>query len=214
MARVLLALAACAVIAGCGGSASPKRAGTAAPPAERWPDGARYALDLRYDEQAYSLAGSERISFANTGPDTLRSVWLRAWANAFGSCGAPRAEVTVTAGGTLGARREGCTALEVRLAKPLAPGGRAEVALGIRVTVPSRPDRFGRVGEIAAFGNGIPILAVDDRGGWHLPPYTDRGESFFSLTSSWQTQLRLKRGLQVASTGVQTGARDEGTTAW
>jgi hypothetical protein len=210
MARILLPLVACLLLVGCGGSAAPKRLETPARPAERWPDRARYALDLRYDEKAYTLAGSERISFANTGPDTLRSVWLRAWANAFGSCGAPRADVKVTAGGTLGERREGCTALEVRLAKPLARGQRAEVALDIRVTVPSRPDRFGRVGEIAAFGNGIPILAVEDRGGWHRPPYTDRGESFFSLTSSWRTQLRLKRGLAVASTGMQTAARDDG----
>lgn len=210
MGRVLITLAACLLIAGCGGSGVPARPATASHPGTYWPDRARYALDLAYDEHAYSLAGDERISFANTGPATLRSVWLRAWANAFGSCGAPRAEVTVTGGGSLGARREGCTALEVRLAKPLEPGERTEVALRIRVTVPSRPDRFGRVGEIAAFGNGIPILAVDDRGGWHLPPYTDRGESFFSLTSSWTTQLRLARGLQVASTGVQTGAHEDG----
>src|SRR4051812_18085594 len=183
MARVLLLLVACLLIAGCGGHAAPKHAQTPARPAERWPDQARYTLDLTYHDRAYRLSGSERISFANTGPDALRSVWLRAWANAFGSCAAPRAEVTVTEGGTLGASRHGCTALEVRLAKPLDPGARGEISLGVRVTVPSRADRFGRIGDVASFGNGIPILAVADHGGWHLPPYTDRGESYFSLAS-------------------------------
>ena len=206
MGRALLILAACALIAGCGGSAAPKRADRAAKPAARWPDQARYTLELRYDARAYSLAGSERISFANTGPDTLRSVWLRAWANAFGSCAAPRAQVKVTAGGTLGAQRRGCTALEVRLAEPLPPGERTEIGLDIRVTVPSRADRFGRIGQIASFGNGIPILAVADRGGWHLPPYTDRGESFYSLSSSWKATVQAPASVKIASTGVETAA--------
>jgi hypothetical protein len=204
MARVLVPVMACLLIAGCGGSAAPKRAHTAARPAALWPDKAHYALDLTYDDHAYALAGSERVSFVNTGPHTLSSVWLRAWANAFGSCAGPRAEVTVTAGGKLGARRQGCTALEVRLAKPLAPGARGEIALGVRVTVPSRADRFGRIGDVASFGNGIPILAVADRGGWHLPPYTDRGESFFSLTSRWDVVVHAKPSVKIASTGVET----------
>jgi hypothetical protein len=209
-ARVPSVLVACALIAGCGASTAPKHVEPGVRAAARWPDGARYALDLTYDERAYAVAGSERISFANSGPATLSSVWLRAWANAFGSCTQPRAEVKVTAGGTLGAQREGCTALEVKLAEPLKPGRRAEIALDIRVSVPSRADRFGRIGDVASFGNGIPILAVDDRGGWHLPPYTDRGESFFSLTSSWTVNLKAKRSLAVASTGVQTAAHTAG----
>jgi hypothetical protein len=208
-ARSLLVVA-CALLAGCGSAAPPRAAEPAAKPAERWPDDARYALDLRYDERAYAISGTERISFANTGPAPLRAVWLRAWANAFGSCGDPRADVRVAAGGTLGERRQGCTALEIRLPEPLKPGARTEIALEVRVAVPSRPDRFGRVGAVASFGNGIPILAVADRGGWHLPPYTDRGESFYSLASSWTLRLRAKRGLAVASTGSQTASETAG----
>ena len=209
--RALL-LAACVLVAGCGSATAPKRAEPGPRAAERWPDGARYALDLRYDEQAFALAGSERISFVNTSPSALQSVWLRAWANAFGTCGAPRAETRITAGATLGAQRAGCTALELKLANPLAPGARAEVALDIRVTVPARADRFGRIGDVASFGNGIPILAVGDRGGWHLPPYTDRGESFYSLASIWNLNVQAKRGLAIASTGTQTASRPEGDT--
>ena len=189
MLRAIVVLAA-ASLAGCfGGGGSdppePRTAPRAAKAAERWPDGARYALGLRYDEQALALEGSERVSFANTGPKTLRSVWLRTWANAYGSCAKPLAEVRVTEGGRAGARRRGCTALQVLLADPLAPGERAELTLDVRITVPRRADRFGRMGDIAVFGNAIPLLAVADRTGWRLPPYTDRGESFFSLASSW-----------------------------
>jgi hypothetical protein len=137
-------------------------------------------------------------------------VWIRAWANAFGGCRARRAQVAVTAGGTVGARGRSCTAIEVRLAKPLAPDAEAAIALRIRIAVPPRPDRFGRFHGAAYFGNAIPILAVADRRGWQLPPYTFAGESFYSLTSSWRVRLRVPAGLQVASTGTQQGARSAG----
>jgi aminopeptidase N len=135
-------------------------------------------------------------------------VWLRVWANAFGGCAVSRAHVTIRAGGSLGARRRDCTALEVRLPQPLAPGAETEVALQIRVTAPRRPDRFGRFRGASYFGNAIPILAVADRRGFRLPPYTFAGESFYSLTSAWQVRLRVPAGMRVASTGTQQGGPD------
>ena len=174
--------------------------------APRWPDRARYTLDLAYDRRRFALSGTEQIAFVNVGPSPLQSVWLRAWANAFGGCRAERARVTITSGGTLASRRRQCTALEVRLDRPLAPGAEATVALRIRVTAPPRPDRFGRFRGAAYFGNALPLLAVADRRGFALPPYTFAGESFYSLTSAWLVRLRVPAGLRVASTGKRAGA--------
>jgi hypothetical protein len=137
---VLGLLAAGAIAAACGAAAAhlATPAATAhaaaarqAPPAAatRWPDGARYDLDLRYDRRRFTISGTERITFRNTGPSALPAVWLRTWANAFGGCRVSRAHVTIRAGGTLGARRESCTALEVRLPQPLAPGAETTIAL-------------------------------------------------------------------------------------
>src|SRR3954470_12451706 len=218
MRRTVLAPLVAVAVAGCGSAAkrpatqdAGERQGTAAPaPAARWPDEASYALDVAYDAHRFTLAGTERIAFRNVGPETLRSVWLRAWANAFGGCSVGRAHVTVRGGGALGARRRRCTALEVRLARPLPPGAAATLDLQIRVTVPPRPDRFGRFHGAAYFGNAIPVLAVAARRGFRLPPYTFAGESFYSLTSSWRVRLRAPANLRVASTGTQTGGRDAG----
>src|SRR3954471_6999327 len=209
-AAVAAAAAACGPVATrpAAQDAGERHARAAAAPAPRWPDAARYALDLAYDARRFTLEGTERIAFRNAGPDPLASVWGRAWANAFGGCAVGRAHVTVRAGGTLGARRRDCTALEVRLPRPLAPGAEAIIALQIRVTAPRRPDRFGRFHGAAYYGNGTPILAVADRRGWQLPPYTFAGESFYSLTSSWRVRLRAPAGLQVASTGTQSGRPD------
>src|SRR3954467_7353040 len=126
------ALAALVTIAlgACGGVPHPAtqdvgEARAATPAAARWPDEARYALDVAYDPRRFALAGAERIAFRNVGPDTLTSVWVRAWANAFGGCAAHRAQVAVTGGGTLGARRRACTALEGRLGGAGGARGRA-----------------------------------------------------------------------------------------
>jgi hypothetical protein len=219
MRRIALpaaALAATAALGACGGGATarPAAAGEAraaqARPSPRWPDRARYALDLAYESRRFAIAGTERIAFTNTGPRPLASVWIRAWANAFGGCRAGRAEVAVTGGGTLGRRRRACTAIEVRLPGPLAPGAEATIALRIRVTAPRRADRFGRFRGAAYFGNALPILAVADAGGFELPPYTFAGESFYSLTSAWRVRLRLPAGMRAATTGTQAGAASGG----
>src|SRR3954466_15641109 len=129
------ALAALVTIAlgACGGGPHPAtqdvgEARAATPAAARGPDETRYALDVAYDPRRFALPGAEGITFRNVGTDTLTSVWVRAWANAFGGCAAHRVRVAVTGGGTLGARRRSCTALEVRLAEALAPRGAAPSA--------------------------------------------------------------------------------------
>jgi hypothetical protein len=194
-------------VAATAAAAQAAAAQTAAP---RRPDNARYVLDLAYDPRRFTISGTERITFRNPGPDALPAVWLRAWANAFGGCRVTRAHVTIRAGGSVGARREDCTALEIRLPQPLAPGADATVDLQIRVTAPRRADRFGRFRGAAYFGNAIPILAVADARGFRLPPYTFAGESFYSLTSAWRVRLRVPARLQVASTGTQTERTSRG----
>ena len=167
---LVVALAATAV-AGCGATAAAPHAPVASArqttpvAAARWPDQARYALDLAYDARRFTISGTEQITFRNGSAAPLPAVWVRAWANAFGGCRVSRAHVTIRAGGRFGRRQRYCTALEVRLPRPLAPGARATIALQIRVTAPTRPDRFGRFRGGGYFGNAIPILAVADARG-------------------------------------------------
>jgi aminopeptidase N len=213
---VILAVVAAVALAACGtatvratqdsGEAHERATAVAA----RSPDQARYTLDLAYDARRFTLSGTETIAFRNASAAPLTSVWLRVWANAFGGCRVNRAHVTIRAGGSLGHRRRDCTALEIRLARPLAPGATASIGLQIRVTAPTRPDRFGRFRGAAYLGNAIPILAVADARGVQLPPYTFAGESFYSLTSSWRVRLRVPAGLTVASTGTQSGGASDG----
>ena len=202
-AAVLLAL----VLAGCGGGGPTGTPASRAEQevAERWPQPLRYSLDLAYDAERFALAGEERITLRNTGAAPLAQLWLRTWGNAFGGCDRRFVDVEVMSGGRAGVRRRGCTALEVRLDEPLAPGEGTTIGLRVEVRAPSRPDRFGRFEGAAYFGNALPVLAVADEDGWSLPAYTFRGESFYSLAADWEVRLRLPPGVRAATTGADAG---------
>ena len=174
----------------------------AARPVEiRGADPEAYRLDLRYEDRgAGVLSGTERIEFVNRGPAALTSVWLRLWANGPDSCRPRRIRVEIDAPATSGRRR--CTALEVRLAAPVAPGGTGTISLRFEVRGRRKADRFGRVRGTVLLGNVIPVLAVRDQRGLHLEPYAKQGESFYSLTARWEAVLRLPASLRAATTGT------------
>jgi Peptidase family M1 domain len=176
----------------------------AARPVEiRGADPERYTLDLRYEARgAGVLSGSERIEFVNRGPAPLRTVWLRLWANGPDDCRPRRIRVDVEAPATARTESVRCTALEVRLAAPVPPGGSGEISLRFEVQGRRRADRFGRVRNTVLLGNVIPVLAVRDRRGLHLEPYAKLGESFYSLGARWDAVLRLPGRLRAATTGA------------
>jgi hypothetical protein len=176
----------------------------AATPVEiRGADPEAYTLDLRYEDRgAGVLSGSERIEFVNRGPATLRRVWLRLWANGPERCRPRRIRVEVEAPAAAGVERVRCSALEVRLGAPVPPGETAAVSLRFTVRVRRAADRFGTVRGTVLLGNVIPVLAVTDRRGLHLEPYTGEGESFYSLAARWEAVLRLPEELRAATTGT------------
>jgi hypothetical protein len=207
--RIALALAVAALALGA------STAQAAAPVSIRGADPEAYTLDMRYvDSGAGVLEGTERIEFVNRGPAALNRVWLRLWANGPDRCRPRRIRVEVEAPAVAGAERVRCTALEVRLPAPVAPGARGSVSLRFTVQVRRKSDRFGRVAGTALLGNVIPVLAVADRQGLHLEPYSDLGESFYSLSARWDATLRLPAAFRAATTGAvlsETTAGDERT---
>jgi hypothetical protein len=190
--------------------ASAASLGGAAPAAattQVWPQPVHYGAQLRYDARTQVLTGNERITFLNDGPRTLASVWLRVWPNGYGSCAHPWARVSVSGGGRAAGWRTGCTALRVRLAKPLAPGGGGAVRVRLRVKVSPRPNRFGLDAGVAYLGNALPLLDVQEASGPTLEPYTDLGDPFYSLAASWSVRLDLPRALTAATTGAVASRR-------
>ncbi|TKA00836.1 M1 family metallopeptidase [Actinacidiphila oryziradicis] len=72
----------------------------------------------------------------------------------------------------------------------------------VGITVPSGADRFGYDGAFSLIGNALPVLAVKDAAGWHLDPYTNNGESFYSLSADFSVALDHPSTLLVPATGT------------
>jgi hypothetical protein len=178
-----------------------------APPAGAalWPQPEQYTAALRYDAHAQVLSGTERVAFRNDGPRALSAVWLRVWPNGYGSCAHRWASVRVVGGGDDDGWSVACTALKVRLATAVRPGGAGDVRVALRVQVPPTADRFGQDAAGVYLGNALPLLAVEDANGPALEPYTDLGDPFYSLSSRWSVRLDLPHDLTAATTGVVHG---------
>jgi Peptidase family M1 domain len=173
----------------------------AAPAVISGADPEAYTLDLSYDARgAGKLTGTERIDFVNRGPAALDRVWLRLWANGPDRCRPRHIEVRLEAPAQAG--RERCSALEVRLAAPVAPGATGTLAMSFTVTGRAKDDRFGHAGKVALLGNVIPVLAVQDERGLHLDPYSRQGDAFYSLAARWDATLSLPARLRAATTGA------------
>ncbi|GAB1333645.1 hypothetical protein ACE1SV_02350 [Streptomyces sp. E-15] len=193
--------------AGCG-SALDTSDGTApsAGDATRTPAAPAYTVNLSSDAGGTVWTGRESVSFTNASATALGEVYLRLWDNHHGTCDAMPIKVANVTGGTAGALSAGCTALRIDLPAPLAQGRSATVGFDLGITVPSGADRFGHDGAFSFLGNALPVLAVRDGAGWHLDPYTDNGESFYSLAADFKVVLDHPSGLLVPATGTSTDA--------
>jgi hypothetical protein len=171
-------------------------------PNARTPADPVYTVDLASDPDGFTWTGTESVTFTNVAAVTLDVVWLRLWDN-YASCGGPLAiTVSNVHGGTPGPLEVDCTAMPVTLTTPIGEGDQATISFDLSIAVPNVNWRFGRIGDMALLGNALPLLAIHDREGWHLPPYTSNGESFYSQVGDFSVTLTTPSSLSVATTGV------------
>ncbi|MFF0967809.1 M1 family aminopeptidase [Streptomyces sp. NPDC003703] len=178
--------------------------GGTVPPGDstRTPAAPAYTVSLSSNSTGTVWNGHESVSFTNASATALSEVYLRLWDNHHGSCDAMPIQVGNVTGGTAGALSVACTALKIALPAPLAQGQSATVGFDLGITVPSGSDRFGHDGAFNFIGNALPVLAVRDSAGWHLDPYTDNGESFYSPAADFKVSLDHPSSLLVPATGT------------
>jgi hypothetical protein len=178
--------------------------GDSAPPADstRTPAAPSYTVSLSSDAAGTVWTGHESATFTNASATALSEVYLRLWDNYHGTCSAMPITVSNVTGGTAGSLSVGCTALRIALPAPLAQGQSATIGFDLGITVPSGADRFGHDGSFSFIGNALPVLAVKDGAGWHLDPYTNNGESFYSLAADFRVTLDHPSTLLVPATGT------------
>lgn len=178
--------------------------GDTTPPGDstRTPASPSYTVNLSSNTSGTVWTGHESATFTNASATPLSEVYLRLWDNYHGTCSAMPITVTNVTGGTAGSLSVGCTALQIALPSPLAQGQSATIGFDLGITVPSGADRFGHDGAFNNIGNALPVLAVKDGSGWHLDPYTNNGESFYSLAADFKVTLDHPTSLLVPATGT------------
>ncbi|AUG75077.1 peptidase [Kitasatospora sp. MMS16-BH015] len=178
--------------------------GTPPPPTDtvRTPTPGRYTVSLSSDSTGAVWNGHESVSYTNASATPLTEVYLRLWDNWHGSCPTTPITVTNVTGGTPAALSVACTALKISLATPLNQGQSATVGFDLGIKVPSGADRFGQDGAFSFIGNALPVLAIRDGSGWHLDPYTNNGEAFYSLAADFDVTLDHPTSLLVPATGT------------
>jgi hypothetical protein len=199
------------LLAACGRTSSPSEPiavpATTAPATARTPTAAEYEVSLRGSKGGTVWRGTQQVTFTNSGDAPLRRVWLRTWANGVQGCDPVAIEVSSLEGGVLGASSLACTAIPVTLAAPLGLGERTSLSFELVIRVPERNDRFGSFEGLALMGNALPTLAVHDDQGWHLDPYVDLGESFYSEVGRYVVSLDVSARLRTPATGSLVDAR-------
>ncbi|NDK28705.1 M1 family peptidase [Streptomyces sp. TR1341] len=181
--------------------------GGTTPPATdttRTPAAPGYTVNLSSDTSGTAWTGHESVTFTNASATALNEVYLRLWDNYHGTCSAMPIKVTNVTGGTAGDLSVACTALKITLPAPLTQGQSATIGFDLGITVPSGADRFGHDGAYSNIGNALPVLAIRDGAGWHLDPYTNNGEAFYSLFADFKVTLDHPTSLLVPATGTST----------
>jgi hypothetical protein len=186
--------------------------GTAPSDTTRTPVNPAYTVSLTSNTAGDTWTGHESVSFTNGSPSALPEVYLRLWDNYHGSCPSTPITVTNVTGGTTSPLSVNCTALKITLPSPLAQNQSATIGFDLGIVVPSGADRFGHDGAFNMIGNALPILAVRDGAGWHLDPYTNNGEAFYSLISDFDVTLGHPTSLLTPATGTSTETTSGSTT--
>jgi hypothetical protein len=171
-------------------------------PIVRTPGIPRYVTELSTGGLGHVWRGTHRIAFTNLDPDPLGTVYLRLWSNGVLGCAADSIVISSLQGGSIAGVTERCTAVEVTLDMPLAQGERGALSMDLRIEVPMRDDRFGSHRGLALVGTALPTLAIHDDAGWHLDPFVDLGESFYSIVGAYRVTLETPVGLATPSTGL------------
>ena len=190
---------------------SPQVRAVAVPePVVRNPGEPSYQVRLRGDADGHMWHGVESITFTNLEPEPLTTIWLRLWSNGVKGCAAHSITVSGFEGGTAGELSRSCTAMPVDLDEPLALGEEATVSMDMTIDLPARNDRFGYHGGLALMGTALPTLAIHDDLGWHLDPFVDLGESFYSVVGDYQVTLNVPADLRTPTTGTAVASETSG----
>ena len=196
----------------------------------RWQQRAEYTMDVRLDVKTHKITGTQKLVYYNNSPDTLSKVYYHLYFNAFqpGSMMDVRSRTILDPDGRvtdrisklkddeIGYQRiqslkqdgkdinfhvEG-TVLEVTLAKPILPKGKATFDMKFESQVPiqiRRSGRNSREGIAYSMTQWYPKMAEYDFQGWHAYQYVAR--EFHGVWGDFDVKITLDPSFIIGGTG-------------
>ena len=200
-----------------------------------WQQAVDYKMDIAFDVSTHQFAGNQTLIYSNNSPDTLYNAFWHLYFNAFqpGSMMDLRNQTIVDPDGKIGDKvsklkpdeigfhkisslmQDGTaleykiedTILEVKLAQPIPPGGKATFEMTFDSQVPPQIRRSGRdskEGVDYSMSQWFPKIAEYDEMGWHSHPYIYR--EFFAPWGNYEVNITIDKDFVLGGTGlIQNG---------
>lgn len=204
-----------------------------------WQQRADYQIEAVLDAEAHRVRATEKITYTNNSPTTLREVWVHLEQNLYrpGSIGAVAGSEDFGLGGVPRDFAGGNviervmvdgqpvemkvfdTVGRIDLPRELGPGGqRVEISIAWSFDIPPYgSDRMGyeevSQGTIYLLAQWFPAIArFDDVHGWNTLPYMSVGE-FYTDFGDYEVAITVPRGHIVGATGEIVNAGEVLTAA-
>ena len=196
-----------------------------------WQQFVHYQMDVTLLPLQHALIGDETILYKNNSPDTLDTIYLHLYPNAYRNKNSireqeakkfkqdilPHVENTGyldiesfkilnanERGGKLTAFHVNDTILKATLPQPLPPDGELTIKLSFYLKVRKFSGRAGYRGFQYDFAQWYPKVCVYDDSGWNAQPFHYLGE-FYGEFGTFDVTMHVPSEYVVAATGIVTG---------
>jgi aminopeptidase N len=190
-----------------------------------------YILDLLLNTDNNSLSGHETVKFMNKHNSALKDLVLHLYPDSYNS-----AETMPTIGGNtrkltdaeLGDIKinsfkvngtslqytEDNQILKTKLDKEIKPGETVQLDIDFTLKIPFGKDRLAYYNDQYSLTNWYPILSVYDEktSSWDENPFHPVGESNYSESSDYITNITVPKNTVVVTTGVKLSKETSGDT--
>lgn len=204
-----------------------------------WQQRVNYVMDVSLDHTTHRYAGKQVLTYTNNSPDVLTHVYYHLYYNAFrpGSGMDIRSRWIEDPDPRVGDRIaqlkpeeqgymrvmslkmdgrkinfvENETILEVKLDKPIQPGGKAVFEMQFEGQVPIQIRRAGRTnpeGIDYSMSQWYPKLCEYDARGWHPNPYI--GREFHGVWGDFEVNITIDKRYVMGATGILQNSEEIG----
>lgn len=192
-----------------------------------------YQIDVKLDDKNHILRGFETIQYKNNSTQSLSTIYMHVWPNAYKNSQTALAQQLKRNEGDKLAKADSKdlgsidsldfkvngSAIQweydpvhidivlLHLATPLAPGQQIAISTPFKVKIPSGSlSRLGHIGQSYQITQWYPKPAVFDQNGWNAMPYLNQGE-FYSEFGSFDVKITVPANYVVGATGeLQTAS--------